>query len=72
MNFLFGDVKEQVRFAVIKKKVSNTLYSLTDQRGRKFNAEGDGSYRVGQSVSVKSGVIIGKAKVPKVIKHFNV
>ena len=72
MNIFQQDPADKVIFATVTHRLTNTLYSMTDARGRKFSAESGSTYRVGQSVSLKSGVIIGKAKVPKEVKHFNV
>ena len=58
--------------ARIDEKSTNTLFIVKDLKGRKFRAESDGSYKVGQVVRVESGVIINKTKMPKSIKHFNV
>ncbi len=71
LSLLIND-EEKVTFANVQRKVTNTLYIVKDNRNREFTVESGKSYRKGQSVSVKSGVIIGPAKSPKTVKHFNV
>ena len=56
-------------YARIIEKSTDTLYLVKDLRGRKFQAEANGSYKKGDSVKIKSGIIISKAKMPKSIKH---
>ena len=51
---------------------SSTFCVIKDTKGRAFNAVSNGSYTVGQSVLVKNGIVVGKAKSTKIVKHFNV
>lgn len=69
---LFNKKTDKIIFARIVEKNTNTSYLVRDLREREFKVESSGEYLVGQSVSVKSGIIIAKAKTPKNISHFNV
>ena len=56
----------------IVSKQGKTLCIVKDSRGRKFNAESDGSYKVGESVIVRSGIVIGRSKRTRTVVHYNV
>jgi len=53
-------------------KLGDTLCSVKDRRGRKFNAESNGSYKPGEWVIVKNGVIVGRSRKVRVVNHYNV
>ena len=69
---IFDQANSSVTYVRIVQKNSNTLCTVRDMKGRLSQVESDGSYSVGQSVSVKSGVVIGRVKMPKAVRHFNV
>ena len=59
-------------FAKITAKEGNTFCTVQDRKGRKFTAESDGSYRIGQQVMIKNGVIVTAVKRPSIVQSFNV
>ena len=69
---IFTPKDDKVLFAKVIQKNSNTSCTVRDTRGRLFLVESNGTYSIGQSVSVKSGVIIGRTKAQKTVTHFNV
>lgn len=54
------------------KRLGDTLCSVKDRRGRKFNAESNGSYKPGEWVVVKSGIIVGRSRNIRAVNHYNV
>lgn len=56
----------------IIEKLSDTLYSVKDKRGAILSAESNGSFRKGEWVTVRNGIITGKTKKAKSINHYNV
>lgn len=56
----------------VTNKLGDTLCSVKDRRGRKFNAESNGSYKTGEWVIVKNGIIVGKSKKSRTVNHYNV
>lgn len=72
MKIVFKNEQKALLFAKVVQRNSNTLCTVQDRKGRKFTAESDGSYRVGQQVMIKNGVIITTVKRPKAVYHFNV
>ena len=69
---LFEKLQNDASVARIVKRHSNTLFSVKDSRGRQFQVESNGNYRVGQAVLIKGGVIIGKTRVLRSPNYFNV
>jgi hypothetical protein len=61
---------ERAIIVTISNKIGNTSYQVKDSRGRRFSVEGDPSFIVGQTVTVKKGIIIGKNKSLKSFKEF--
>lgn len=72
MKIILKDEQNTPLFAKVISKEGNTLCIVQDRKGRQFNVESDGAYRVGQQVKVKNGVIVAAVKRPSVIPHFNV
>lgn len=66
-----GSKNEQISARIVSKPTT-TLCRVQDRRGRLFSAESDGTYRVGQYVLVRNGVVIGVTRKPKTVPHFNV
>ncbi len=64
--------KQNVITGKIISKDTSTMCSILDDKGRKFSAESDGSFTVGQTVLVKDGIVIGKTKKIKTVQQFNV
>lgn len=72
MNSLFKLEHNTVLFAKIISKESAALCTVQDRKGRVYNAASNGSYKVGQQVMVKNGVIVTAIKRPSTVQHFNV
>lgn len=72
MKLVLKDEQNTLLFAKVMSKDGNTLCIVKDRKGRKFNAESDGSYRVGQQVMIKNGVIVAAVKRPNTVPNFNV
>ncbi len=53
-------------------KLGDTLCSVEDRRGGKFEAESNGTYKTGQWVVVKNGIVVGKSRKAQTVHHFNV
>jgi hypothetical protein len=56
----------------IINRLGDTLFVVKDRKGRKFNAESNGTYKVGEYVVVKSGIIVGKSTKARTVTHYNV
>lgn len=56
----------------IVAKHTDTAFVVQDVRQKRFIAESDGSYRIGQTVVTKSGIIIGKTQSLNSFKEYNV
>jgi len=63
-------IEDQVIIGNISKKTGNTSYVIKDSKGRSFSVEGSSDYIVGQTVSIKKGIIIGRTKSLKFFKEF--
>lgn len=72
MKFIFKNEQNALLFAKVVSKEGNTLCTLIDRKGRQFTAQSDGSYKVGQQVMIKNGVIVAIAKRAATVPHLNV
>ena len=72
MSSLFEQKKDKLIFAKIIERNADSSFTVRDLKGRTFKVEPNRDYTVGQSVSVKSGIIIRKTRLPKKVRHFNV
>lgn len=62
-------VKPKITAKIISKQ-DDTLCAVRDAKNRRYLVESDGSYNVGQTVSIKDGVIIGTAKSLGTLKGY--
>lgn len=68
-----GKTDESVsKIVTVINKVSNTSYSVSDRKGRKYIAEAAENFLPGQSVVIKGGIIIGRTKSTQTYKEFNI
>jgi hypothetical protein len=63
-------VEDRIIIANIIKKSGNTSYVVKDSKGRSFSVEGSTEFIVGQTVTVKKGIIIGRTKSLKSFKEY--
>lgn len=54
--------ENKIFIADILRKNSNNSYLVRDIRGRDFLVNGSNEYTVGQTVSIKKGIILGRTK----------
>jgi len=65
-------IEDQVIIGNIVNKTGNTSYVIKDSKGRGFSVEGSPDYIIGQTVSIKKGIIVGRTKSLKSFKEFTV
>jgi len=56
--------------AKIIERPSDTKYVVQDSKNRKYIAEANSSYRIGETVIIKNGIIISKVKSLNTYKEY--